>query len=162
MSTLRVWALDASAIISIKIVVPGKQQWQLFKKLESLVERGHIAFPKQVAREVSELAHPDAPGVWVDGVLPSLRYPDDPDFEVLRDVMARAGQVVDPSKTKDDGDPYLLALALQLSQQGSDVCIVTEDTVDRASRIAVSSACARLGMPWCGLADFLKWVDEQP
>lgn len=66
----------------------------------------------------------------------------------------QAGDVVDPNKTKEDADPYVLALALQLLEEGHDVCVVTEDRVDR-NRIAVTNACTRLGLPHCSVRDFL-------
>ncbi len=68
--------------------------------------------------------------------------------------MAEAGDVVDPNRTKEDADPYVLALALQLVEQGNDVCVVTEDRVDR-NRIAVTTACDRLGVAHCSVREFL-------
>ena len=154
-----VWLLDASAIIRIKTQVPGNQQWRLFRQLEEMVVSGDIAFPKQIRVEVAGMAHPDAPGVWVDGVFPLLQHPAEPESGWIRHVMAsKAAAVVDPNKAREDGDPFLLALALQLKDDGHEVCIVTEDQADNPSRIALSVACEHLSLGWCGLAEFLSEI----
>lgn len=69
-----IWLIDASAIIGIKHVVPGAKQWRLFRTLEVLVEQGQMAFPKQIKEEVTGVTHPDAPGVWVHGVFPLIKF----------------------------------------------------------------------------------------
>jgi hypothetical protein len=61
---------------------------------------------------------------------------------------------VDPDKTREDGDPYLLALGLQLIADGWAVCIVTDDRLDNPTRIAMSKACDLLNMTWCCLKEF--------
>jgi hypothetical protein len=71
--------------------------------------------------------------------------------------MAEAGDVVDANKAKEDADPYVLALALQLLGDGHDVVVVTEDRVDR-NRIAVTTACDRLGIQHCSVREFLRSI----
>lgn len=155
-ASAQVWLLDASALIRIKHVVPGNQQWALFKKLEQLVESAELAFPRQIKVEVTEMAHPDAPGVWADGVFPAMRHPAEPNPSFVRLVMSSpAAKVVDPNKTREDGDPYLIALALQLMDAGHPVCVVTDDLKDNPTRIALSVACDHVSVPWCPLEDFL-------
>ena len=157
-----VWLLDASAIIRMKTAVPANQQWRHFRDLEDLVEAGRIGFPKQVRAELAEMAHPDTPGTWAAGVFHSIAYPTDPDPRWLGVVMGcQAAKVVDPNKFREDGDPYLLAMGLELRDAGHDVCIVTEDHKDNPFRIAVTSACDILGLPWIMLADFLAAITDE-
>lgn len=150
----RVWILDTSALVEAKSALSVSDQWQTFKLLEDMVRAGTVAMPRLVIREISEIAHPDLPGAWAPGVRDIQQHPLDPEWEHVQRVMAEAGDVVDPNKTKDDADPYVLALALQLVKQGLDVCVVTEDRVDR-NRIAVTTACGRLGIAHCSVRDFL-------
>ncbi len=56
--------VDTSVLIGLKKLVPIKRQWALFTLMTGLVARGHLAFPRQVSREVEAGKHPDAPGVW--------------------------------------------------------------------------------------------------
>lgn len=127
----RVWILDTSALVEAKSALSVADQWQTFKQLEDMVRAGTVALPRLVIREISEIAHPDLPGAWAPGVRDIQQHPLDPEWEHVQRVMAEAGDVVDPNKTKDDADPYVLALALQLALQGLDVSVVTEDRVDR-------------------------------
>jgi hypothetical protein len=74
----------------------------------------------------------------------------------MRIVMASgAAAVVDPNKTKEDGDPYLIAMALELTDQGHTCCVVTDDVKDNPTRIALATACSLLSVRWCTLSDFL-------
>jgi hypothetical protein len=81
---------------------------------------------------------------------------------MLREVMASpAGQVVDPNKDQEDGDPYVLALALQLRRAGEDVCVVTDDHREHADHTSMVSACDHLSLAWCRLAGFLDQVQAR-
>jgi hypothetical protein len=157
-----VWLLDASALINIKTTVPGGKQWKLLRLLERMVEDGCLAFPRQVKDEVTGMLHPDAPGVWADGVFPSMRHPAEPEIAYVQQVMGSpAAAVVDPDKAREDGDPYLLALGLQLVAAGWAVCVVTDDRLDNPTRIAMSKACDLLSVPWCCLNEFLAAIQPR-
>lgn len=147
-SGLKVWVLDTSALVETKTLVSVADQWNTFKLLEEMVQSGSIAMPRLVIREISEIAHPDLPGAWAPGVRDLQSHPLDPDWEFVQQVMRKAGDVVDPNKNKEDADPYVIALALQLERDGYDVTVVTEDRVDR-NRIAVTTACSRLNLRHC-------------
>lgn len=106
------------------------------------------------------MAHPDAPGVWADGVFPLLRHPTEPSVEYVRQVMSSgAAAVVDPNKLREDGDPYVLALALQLIADGHKPCIVTDDVKDNPVRISMLSACRILTLRCCPLQEFLLVIN---
>jgi hypothetical protein len=152
-----IWVPDASALIEVKTVVPGARQWALFRHMESLVEAGRMAFPRHVKIEMQDMAHPDAPGVWATGVFPAIKHPVDPDADYIRRVMASdAKAVVDPNKTREDADPYIVAQALQLMDAGYEVRVVTEDHQDNPTRIALTQACEICSVEWIRLDQFLK------
>ena len=142
-----IWIVDTSALVNFKTLIGVSDQWDAFKLLEQLVEQGQIAMPRQVVNEASEIAHPDLPGAWAPGVRGRLRYPLDVDYEHIQRVMSEAGDVVDPNKSSEDADPYVLAQALQLQTQGLEVVVVTDDDVDRMPiKISLTAACSRLGV----------------
>lgn len=151
----KVWILDASSLVEAKFVLAVGDQWSTFKLLEDMVTRGEVAMPRLVIREVAEIAHPDLPGAWAPGVRDSQVHPLDPDWKHLSRVMLEAGDVVDPNKSTEDADPYVLALALQLVEEGFRVVVVTEDRIDR-HRIAVTTACTRLGVDYCSVRVFFN------
>lgn len=149
-----VWIIDSSALIEAKTIVSVTNQWDAFKYLEQMVRNGQIAMPRQVIKEMSEIAYPDLPGAWAPGVRGSLQHPLDADYSHVRDVLSVAGDVVDVNKAGEDADPYVLALARHLESNGHAVCIVTEDTVDRI-RSSIATACRRLKIDYCRVRDFL-------
>ncbi|MFN8035406.1 MAG: hypothetical protein U0V73_05685 [Acidimicrobiia bacterium] len=146
--------LDASALIRFKELVSVSDQWAAFKALEERVVQGSLALPRRVITEVSGIAHPDLPGAWAPGVRPLQVHPLDPEWDVVAEVMRQAGDVVDPNKQDEDADPYVLALGLQLQREGFVVEIVTDDRIDR-TRIAMTTACARLGLTSTSPSEFL-------
>ncbi|MFI5035941.1 MAG: DUF4411 family protein [Acidimicrobiales bacterium] len=155
--------IDSSALITMKVVIPIDGQWEIFKQLETLVVDGQIAMPRQVIREITEIAHPDVPGVWASGVRGRLQHPVDADWSHLQRVMLTAGKVVDPNKTEEDADPYVLALALHLQANGHQVRVITDDHIDRLPmRIAMTSACQLLGLTSCSCRDYLAGLGVTP
>lgn len=151
------WVLDTSALLEAKLAVAVGDQWDTFKLLEELVVAGRIAMPRLVIREASEIAHPDLPGAWAPAMRSHLVHPLDPDWNHLAEVMRVAGDVVDANKAEEDADPYVLALGRQLQAEAHEVVIVTEDRIDRV-RIAMTTACARLGLSCCGVRAFLSEI----
>lgn len=159
------WILDSSAIIQIKHLIPSSAQWDLFKKLEELVISGIIAMPRQVISEVKTDSHPDVPGAWVAGIKKHLQHPLDPDFELIRLVMSEVGDVVDKEKGREEADPYVIALALQLMRDNWNITVVTEDIKDRIhrhdnrqGRRSLKNACEIMGIEVCLTSDFIDRI----
>ena len=153
---VKVWVLDTSSLIESKDLISINRQWEAFKLLEKRVEEGRIAMPRQVIDEITTTDHPDLPGAWAPGMRAKLQHILRPDDQYMESVMAVAGDVIDQRKRHEDADPWVLALALQLKSEGIAVCIVTEDIVDRGSRISIASACGRLGLDWRRTREFLE------
>ena len=150
-----IWVIDSSALIDMKSVVPVSHQWAAFKHLEEMVAQGSLALPRHMINEVVAAMHPDMPGAWAAGMRGFKQHPPEAGFDYLQRVMDVAGDVVDVNKAGEDADPWVLALALQIKESVLfEVCVVTEDTVDR-HRISMVTACDRLELRWCTLRDFL-------
>lgn len=154
-TNIQVWVVDSSALIEAKSIISIRNQWSAFKHLEQMVLEGRIAMPRQMIKEVTEVTHPDMPGAWAAGVRNSLKHPLDVGDDYITHVMRVAPDVVDPKKDKEDADPWVLALAFELTAKQITTCIVTEDVVDR-NRISIATACSRLDLDWCFTRDFLK------
>jgi rRNA maturation endonuclease Nob1 len=151
--------LDTSSLIRTKTIVRVDKQWDLFQHLQAMVERGELAMPRQVIREIGEIAHPDAPGVWARGMTQRLKHPLDVEYEHLRRVMQVAPNLVEATQQKEVADPYVAALALQLVAGGQDVEVVTDDLIDHLpTRIALGTACDRLKLAHIGCQDFLTAI----
>lgn len=122
--------------------VPIARQWDLFQRLADLVDSGEIAMPRQVIKEMAEIAHPDAPGVWARGMQKRLRHPLDVEFQHVQTVMSAAPKLIDPNQQGDPADPFVAGLAIQLREAGLTVEVVTDDTVDHLpTKMALGTAC---------------------
>ncbi|MBI2916777.1 MAG: DUF4411 family protein [Chloroflexi bacterium] len=149
-----VWVLDTSSVICPKELAQPQHQPDVFAHMTQLVQQGQIGFPKQVLEELQRYAKEDLPLQWARANYNRKAFPN-PSMETLRRVMAIAGDVVDPMKLRPDADPYVLAMALEFLDEGRDVVVVTEDTVDRPSHISMATACDRLKLKWSTMRDFL-------
>ena len=139
--------------------MPAASQWELFRRLETMVEQGELFFPRQVAAELRQARHVDTPEAWALAAGPKVTRAYDPDTTFVQQVMAVAGDVVDPDAEEDPGDPYVLAQALELANANFEICVVTEDVVDHLPlRISMATACQRLNLPHCQLQEFLASI----
>lgn len=135
------------------------RQWDLFRRLEELVDLGEIAMPRQVIQETVEVAHPDAPGVWARGMQRRLRHPLDVDYDYVKEVMRVAPNLVEANQQRDVADPYVAALALQLRAGGESVEVVTDDVIDHLPiKIALATACDRLHISHITCAQLLDVI----
>lgn len=57
-----VCVVDTSVLIAFKSLVKIDEQWDLLIRMTALVADGHLAFPRQVAKELAYGRFPDAPG----------------------------------------------------------------------------------------------------
>lgn len=127
---------------------------RVFGTLGRLVKGGSLAYPRQVVDELARAQPPDLPFKFAKHNFARMQY-DQPDEDCVREVMQRAGGVVDPRKISEDADPYVLAMALCLKRAGHEAIVVTEDGVDRPWRISMATACGLLRLPWEGINDCL-------
>lgn len=149
------WIIDSSAIIRVKRIVV-RDQWPLLIKMEQMVASGELLYPKQVQTELEYGEYPDAPGAWAASAIASSPHPFNPDVTYVTQVMqSPAARVVDPRKQKEDADPYVLALALQMLSAGHDACVVTRDIRDNPNRLSLKTGCELLAIPWCDLPEFM-------
>jgi rRNA maturation endonuclease Nob1 len=155
--------IDTSVMIEFKATVGIERQWDLLSSMTDLVKTGRIAFPRQVARELSQARHPDAPGAWIASAKRDVQHPEPAEQTLVR--VLQAGQLVDVNAPADRevADPYVAALALEIVERHpqSHVVVVTNDIVDRLPmKIALRTACERLGLQTCTMQPFVDWLDD--
>jgi hypothetical protein len=75
-------------------------------------------------------------------------------------VLAVVPSVLDADKDTgvEEADPYVLALAGQLHNQGKEVRIVTEDARDIPTQMSLRTAAGLLGIPSVPLKAFLDFA----
>ncbi|MDN5803024.1 MAG: DUF4411 family protein [Microlunatus sp.] len=156
--------IDTGALIELKKLLPVGDQWPLLVRMTVLVEKGHLAFPRQVTSEVKHVRWPDAPGAWAAGNKGWCVH-SQPRDEYVAEALG-AAQLTDPNAESDiePADPYVVAMALQIrdNNPGCQVYVVTTDRVDRMpAKESVVTACDRLVVPCSTPEEFVDWLREQ-
>ena len=130
---LRFWVVDTSSLIQIRRAgISTQKQRQVFQTLTGLVKAGQLVFPPQVREELErpEADHPDDQALeWVRRVREEAERAAD--LTTVQRVLRRAPQLIDPTSTRDQADPYVIALALDATNLGG-VSILSEDRTDRS------------------------------
>lgn len=159
--------VDASVLINIKRQLPQKELWPLFQQMDLLVEQGRLSFPRQVEREIARWRFPDIALSWCAHAVSHRRVPDPTDADLAAVGWAVADLVqVDADPDSEVADPYIVAMAHRLGgdidgTRGPlfDVVVATDDFKDRRPlKVALTTACERLGIPCWRMADFVDWV----
>lgn len=162
----RVWVIDTSSILRVRRMYDpavADSQYRVradhdycitvLDHLKGLVREGRVTFPKQVKEELYKPTSHDLASQWVFQTASLRRYPE-PSLDVLASVLTKVPRLADPTKSTEDADPYIVALALELLQKGALHALVTEDVRDRRST-SIATACATLGIPWLTTLQFL-------
>jgi hypothetical protein len=152
-----VWVFDTSGLIEIKSV-PREQRPAVFARLSELVKAGRLRMPTQVVAELERYA--DAVHEWAVDVQ-GIACSGSPTLDDVKAVMAVVPKILDPRKVGgvDEADPYVLALARHIKQQGDDVRIVTQETKDKSDKMSLNTAAGILGIASVPFAGFLH-VEE--
>jgi hypothetical protein len=74
-------------------------------------------------------------------------------------VLDRVPLLVDPDKTYDEADPYVVALAITLGDQAANVVVVTDDRRDKPHKTSLATACGIFRIPTLPLLAFLSDED---
>lgn len=157
-----VCVVDTSVLIEFKNIVRIEHQWALLSRMTSLVERGHLAFRRQVVKELAYGRFPDAPGAWISNAKGNVRFPE-PSEEYQVQVLSIAPQLVDIEATADRevADPYVAAMAMQIcaAHDGCRVVVATNDCVDRLPvKLSLATACDRVGIEHWRAEEFVEWI----
>ena len=118
---------------------------QAFNYLTDLVRNGDLVFPDQVMDELERLALDEDPHVWARAVA-GERFRKAADYSQVQWVLNQVRDLTDSEAEYEVAAPYVVALARELIEDGHNCHIVTDDVHDKPTRIALTTACMRLGI----------------
>jgi hypothetical protein len=118
---------------------------EAFNALTDLVMSHELVFCDEVVGELEHVARNESPHVWAKAVRDS-RADRGAAYALVEWVIANVPELVDPDAEFDLCAPYVLAQARQLDGTGP-VYVVSEDVVDKATRVSLTTACLRVGAP---------------
>lgn len=159
---LRLWVVDTSSLIQVRQAgISQTKQAAVFRKLLAMAEASRIIFPPQVRHELewAEVDHPDDRALaWIRRVRDKAERAAD--LATVRRVLTRAPQLIDAASTRDQADPYVVALALDSDSLGG-VSILSDDRVDRFDgrgaprKLSVATVAGLYDVPVVPLAGFV-------
>lgn len=149
-----IWILDSSAAINFK-TLPIDRQWEFGDILLDLIGRRELLFPSQVHRELTDpqlIRHPDMPGAWTARAWRLMKPHPAPKDVTVREVLRAHPDIIDVDAQQDQADPYVVALAIELSRAGETVKVV----VDEGETRALQAACRTFGIDVEDLSQFAR------
>jgi len=158
----RLWVVDTSALIEVRRPgLPRTTQEAVFEKLTSLARAEQLVFPPQVMEELERGvadSTDDQALAWARSVRADAERR--PDLETVRQVLARAPNLIDPTSTRDQADPYVIALALE-PQTFWGVSILSNDVRDHGDgrggfrKLSIVTVAGLWDIPVVPLAGFV-------
>jgi hypothetical protein len=152
-----IWCVDTSSIIAVRSLFSRAQAEQVRNALTQLAAAGRLSLPPEVVAELERYGGKDNPALhWSkenhDSVVRAAAFDD------VREVLRQVPEVVDADKEGvEDADPYVLALAMRLVEDGKDARIVTEEFKTTAAKMNLGSAAGYLRIPSMSLRAMLKF-----
>jgi len=128
-------------------VLKAAERFAFFAAMTPMLTDGRVAYPRQVASEMSRVQYLDTPGDWALGARDLIIYPD-PSDEAMAEVLG-AAQLIDAQGEKEEADPYVVAMAYDIREHfpSTHVVVVSDDVRDRIPRKeSVLTACIRLNI----------------
>jgi Domain of unknown function (DUF4411) len=125
-----------------------------------LVQEGRLVFPKEVVGELERTADPRSPDPqfqWAKQHEPTACTHGAPTLQQVKDILSLVPKVLDVDKDTrvEEADPYVLAMASRLLNEGKNVRIVTEETKEMPRKMSLRTAAGLLRIPSVPLRAFL-------
>ena len=82
-----------------------------------------------------------------------------PKMETVKSVLSKAPSLVDADITREQADPYVVALAIEIASGdffAPNVTIITEDRRDKPTKLSLATAAGLLRIPTVPLLPFLR------
>ena len=155
-----IWVVDTSAVIEIKSFIRRDQRSRVFDAFRALVHEGRLKFPSQVVHELKrdvEGLPPDQACTWALTV-ETAACDVAASYDEVKAVLATVPDVLDSAKESgvDEADPYVLALAARLREEGHDARVVVQEVKDTPKKLSLNTACGILGIPSVPLLGLLR------
>lgn len=151
-----VWVVDSSSIIAVREQYGRAHEVKVFRALTIWSKNSQLFWPPEVTQEVEAAQIADSAVHWIK----SRRDVSErsPKLETVKSILLKAPSVVDPDSTREQADPYVVALALEMGSGDlfpPQVTIITEDRRDKPSKLSLATAAGLHRIPTVPLRAFL-------
>ena len=149
--------IDTSALIRIFRFYPEDLREPIWNKLESMFKSGQLVSHRLVYDEITTTSK--NPDVLSEKVKPLKEH-----FKTLKygqsilvsDIVKKFPGLIDPSREKEQADPWLIAIAIEDKKEDSDteIYVVSEESETKPNKIP--AVCAHYGIKHLSLEKFYK------
>lgn len=155
------WVIDSSSLIKVRELVSRAGEKVVWDGLTALVKSKRLCWPREVSEEVERGRPDDSAARWMK--LNRQHGERSPSFDTVKAVIARAPGLVDADATKDQADPYVIALALESEDMLCEPRLVTEDRADKPLiKLSLATAAGMHGLAHVPLHAFLQLENLRP
>ena len=155
---LPTWVFDTSSLIAVRSLFSRVERAAVMSALAIPVAEGRLVFPREVVAELERYDGADTPALDWARLHQGVATASQPSFTSVRDVLAQVPEVLDPDKEGvEEADTYVLAMALELLNIGTDVRVVTEEFKTTTKKMPLGSAAGFLRIPSVSLKTMLKF-----
>lgn len=152
------WVVDTSSLIAVRSLFSRPDRAAVMEGLTTLLTTARVVFPREVIGELERYAGADNPALtWAKThqVAATVRQPS---FDSVKTVLGQVPEVVDPDKEGvEEADVYVLAMAVDLLAEGTDVRVVTEEFKTTGAKMPLGSAAGFLRIPSVSIKTMLKF-----
>ncbi|MBK7889298.1 MAG: DUF4411 family protein [Bdellovibrionales bacterium] len=153
----QIYCFDTSSLIwAMRTAYPLDVLPPFWEKMSDAASAGLIISPEAVKDEIG--ARDDDLLKWTKESKFPFAPMDGAQATNMKTVMSKCGPLIDPTRKKDEADPYVVALALAKSA----VIVTQENTLGPSSpRMKIPDACKVMGLQSINLLSFIremKWV----
>jgi hypothetical protein len=140
--------IDTSSIIEVRQRFGRSNERKVFSALTSLIKKGELIWPPEVTHEVEAALIADSAVRWVKANREIAER--SAKLETVKSVLFQAPTLIDSNATREQADPYVVALALDVASGDlfpPKVTVVTEDRRDKPGKLSLATAAGLLGLP---------------
>lgn len=134
---MNIYIIDTSSLIELKDHYPRNIFPGVWNKIEDLYRNKRLISPQKVKEEINRVD--DDLKKWVNIKKKMFVKPDEIQIQKLIEIIKENPNFVDPTKTEDEADPFLIALARKEKESGKlpfdDYIIITQESKTKPNRI---------------------------
>jgi len=156
---IRIYCIDTSALVNMKILYPEDIFSSLWRNLESLINKGFLISPSEVLEELRK--KDDELLKWALVHKTMFKDLDADQLEKVRSILRRFPGLVDFQKATPDADPFIIALAICEEQQRTlwdehRIVISEEKPANSGARPKIPDVCKSYGVECISLTELFR------
>jgi len=156
---IKIYSIDTSALINMKILYPQDIFLSLWRNLETLINQGRLISPQEVFEELRK--KDDELLEWAETYKSMFKNLDADQLEKVRDILRRFPRLIDPQKTTPDADPFVIALAMCKERQRTfwdehRIVVSEEKLAGPGARPKIPDVCKSYGVECISLTELFR------